>query len=231
MEQVQLKPEEVSQALQYLFQRYLRDKQIPPDDVPDLQPAEFLAWLRTVTISEYELSLKLGIAEHACRFAIGLAHDPSGPNKLIALWPYMILASRTVKQPVKSMNLLMMLNWVDGAVYWQMICMHRDLMEKGQINDASVCSTIIQNAQNLLPDVMQRGLDTLHQEAAEQMRAAGPETVQLLKDMVQGKTTIHEVSDEEKAQVSTLLAMLSTLFNVPAMVQSQQGDGGFDAEA
>jgi hypothetical protein len=209
----EIDPKEVGNIGAYLFDRYLEDKKIPRDNIPDLQPADFLAWLASMQISELELSLKLGVSEKSCAFVLGLAHDPAGVNRLIVMWPYLILKHRKMKYPLQSMQLFLVLHWRDQVVAPLSVYIHQDALIGGSVlDDAAVCGTVTQNSDSLLRDIKSIGLDGIHDKQSGNGIFAAPRIIQLTQDIVNGVVKRNEVPDSDIAAVNQLLLFVSTMF-------------------
>ena len=90
-------PEDVSTVSKHLFKLYAKAKEIPPDDYPSLSPVPFLGWLKEAHLPVLELAAELEVSVAACEHMVNLANDPSGPNRLIQMWPYLTLSLRPMR--------------------------------------------------------------------------------------------------------------------------------------
>jgi hypothetical protein len=218
-----LDPDEVSAVSKHLFKLFAQAKNIPPDDYPSLSPAPFLAWLREdATLTEFNLAAELGVSVEACAHMLNLAVDPSGANRLIAMWPYITLAMRPMRNELRSMQLFLVLAWTDGTVCPLSIFLHKDIVD-GELNDASVCSTVTSNSGNLVAEVLDKGLDAIHDDRQTNGLFGAERIIQLTQDLANGKTTRDKVPDSDMAAVNQLLLFVASMFpaDIPQELKDQ----------
>lgn len=238
----QLDPEEVSTVAKHLFGLFAKENQIAPDDYPSLSPVPFLEWLKGTSLTELEVAAQLGVAQEAARYVMSMAFDPTGPNRLIPMWPYITLAMRPMRHELKSMQLFLVLTWVDGTVCPLSIYLHKDILEDGVLNDASVCSTVTSHSHNLTSEVLDKGLDAIHDDRQINGLFGAERIVQLAQDLVNGVVDRKVVPDSDMAAVNQLMLFMATMFpnRIPqelldqiaarkaAQVQTEKASDGFE---
>jgi len=209
----QLKPNDVAKVARYLFKRYTEDNGVPPDNHPDVTPYDFLSWLHGYQnqVNPGTMAEGLGVDTAAVVYMLGMANEPTGPNKLIAMWPYVILSQRVTKNPLLSMQLFLVLTWEDRTVAPLSIFLHRDVTE-GPLNDAAVCSTVTTHSQSLLREVMERGLDHVHDSRQGNGLFGSSRIVQLIQGLVNGTVDRAAVPDSDMVAANQLLHFMAQMF-------------------
>jgi hypothetical protein len=156
---------EVADAAVYLFNRWTRETKIEPDQFPELQPADFLSWLTThmppITPFEVVANVEGKCSVEAVELIFQVANDPQGPQKIMGMWPFMIMSGRGNKHKVVSFQFLTVLTYEDDVVVPLSIFAHQDVIE-GEIDDGAVVSFMTAKVPNITGRIMQDGLDKLH---------------------------------------------------------------------
>ena len=239
-----ISPEHVSAVSKHLFKLFVKAKGIPPDDFPTLSPVPFLDWLKEQRLSEIVMAEELGVSVEACEHMLNLAYDSRGANRMIQMWPYLTLSMRPMRHALKSMQLFLVLAWEDGTVCPLSIFLHKDLVDD-VLNDASVCSTVTSNSGNLIAEVLDKGLDAIHDDRQRNGLFGAERIVQLAQDLANGTLTRDKVPDSDMMAVNQLLLFVASMFpaKIPdelmAQVEAQRAaqrqaeetdefEGGFD---
>lgn len=215
-------PEEISTVSKHLFKLFAKAKNIPPDDYPSLSPVPFLGWLKEEHLPVLEMAAELGVAVGACEHMLNLAHDSTGANRLIQMWPYLTLAMRPMRHELKSMQLFLVLAWTDGTVCPLSIYLHKDIVDS-KLNDASICSSVTMHSQNLTSEILDKGLDAIHDDRQRNGLFGAERIVQLTQDLVNGVLTRENVPDSDMCAVNQLLLFMASMFpdKIPDEVREQ----------
>ncbi len=156
---------------------------------------------------------------------------------IVALWPFMTLSHRENKNPVRSINLLVAVQWEDGTVAPLNMLAHRLTQPSGKITDADTVHLIVVNTPTTADQIAQVGLDKLHDAYAPKLKGvANAEVLGLLREALQN----HPGDDSGlTTRAATLIGFFEQLFPadlpehivaaIAASKVKQQTPGGFDA--
>jgi hypothetical protein len=238
----QLDSDEVSRIGLYLFERFIDENEIPQEHRTRVTIPQFLQWLGSSAPSLYDVMGATNCAEANVQFVLNMPHEPTGPNQLFNLWPYLLLDYRKMEHELRSLQVFMTLLWEDGTIAPFSIFLHKDSVV-GDLNDAAVAHTVMTRTQDLADHLMQQSLDELHNAHADSACKKAGETIDLIIEALNQSTA--ELSDEQSDRINGLLAFMSSMFpaqlpdryippenkeeGVPDTLEQIEGKGGWDA--
>lgn len=227
----QLNPEEVAEVGKWLFRRFVKENSIPDDQRRYADITNFLQWMGNTTLSRYDVAAETRCSMEAVEFIMDLPHSPTGPNQLIAMWPYLTLSHRTMKTPLRSMQILMVLTWDDGVTVPLSVFAHKDTTD-GELNDAAVSHLIMTRTQILSDKIVEKSLDDMHDENEGNQTRDAYRTIQLIVECLQ--TASKDITEEEISRINLLLNFMASMFpeTIPeALMQRLRANTGPDGTA
>jgi hypothetical protein len=209
--QPELNPELVARAAQLIFNSFLGHNEIPVADAHKVHPVAFLRWLSThhYLVDDSEIAEQLGGGQAEVEFVKNLANVEGGANRLVALWPYLILSGRPNNHKLRSFQLMMLLVYDDDVVAPLSMYAHRDAVV-GELDDAGIVHILTTRPAELANQVTERGLDGLHDQNEPVGIRATDGVLSLLREMV--AHTAMQVGPRQMLEVQKLLDLLSIMF-------------------
>lgn len=127
-------------------------------------PAYFAQWLQANInlMNGVEICGELECIAEAWEF---VNHVASSGNMmpLVMVWPRIVLGhNASPKHALKSINLVMLLEWEDGKILPISSYTPREFVPKAQFTDGIAASLMVQQAQNNIAPIMEHGLDGIH---------------------------------------------------------------------
>ena len=213
---IKIQSEQLLKLCHWLFDRFCEDAKIPDARRPAVNPLAFVNWFAESNTNDggykydpAQLADQLQIEPAVVQFLQDMLHTPGGVNQMMSVWPYMILAKRECRHPLLSINLLMILTWQDGVCFPLSIYSHRQT-NSTPIQDAEVVQLLTTRPAQLSNQVLQHGLDGLHNDHRHMVGVGDSGVIDMIEAMLQNSPV--KLEKEMFNKVNAMLGLMRTLF-------------------
>jgi hypothetical protein len=202
--------QEVARACIFLFEKWTREEKIPKEDFPNLATADFLAWVRERQPNPFEVMAQMQgeCSTASIEFLYQVAQDPTGPARIMSMWPFMIMSARGNEHKIRSFQFLTVLTYEDDVVAPLSIFAHKDVIE-GEIDDAAVISFMQDKVPNHTQRIMQEGLDSIHETYAPDKLPPIEATLNEIVEFLDAHATRHLLPEQVEKMKTTLTFLVS----------------------
>jgi hypothetical protein len=200
-------PDELLAAFRYYFAIYCREENVSKERLNELNPTHFLAYLEEVDDDLDDLPTSLNRV--ACQFVLDIPDLVTGSEHLMAVWPYLVLRDRSNQHKLASVNLALLLTFVDGTVSQSSVFAHKDVTYE-DLNDATVVGIVSAGRLDLSDRVTTEGLDNLHDVAKENEYIVDQKALDFLDRLVAASRDV--CNEVEFKRLVYLVAFLRQLF-------------------
>lgn len=209
----QLDHNHVAEAAKYVFNLFVTENGIKEAQFPTISPADLVRWLamRKITLSPHTIANDLGERSslEAAEFMLRLPDDPTGANRLVSMWPYLIMANRTAERKLRSFQIFAVLCWDDDVVCALSKLIHRDVVGQ-DITNADVAHAITTQPADMMNDIVEHGLDGLHAMHVINELRGSPGTIDLIRQSL--NLSPQHFTTEQIAQIEALLIFFANFF-------------------
>jgi len=237
--------EQLLQLVGRLFHTHCEEREIPLDQAGQVNPINFLEWLKEHiklwnVEDVQELCEEVGCATAVFDRLVSLSEDPTGPNQLAGVWPQVTLAFRGSPQnELASIHSVVLLKWRDGRVVPLSSFVPAELSSvNGELSDGNVCTLIQVGARNIMEMVVNFSLDDLHDHKSSYADDQAYEMLMgLVIKMLQGAIIIDptdedsiklppekrlRLRDDLKPRVQDVMRVFQSMFRPPIAPEVQK---------
>ena len=207
--------EDLTKVIKCYFADYCLRNHIAVEDRPKLNPQHFLHFLTakvpedTTLPDSDEVAHQLHVPAAAVEFAWALGTKAQGPQHLMTLWPFMVLEHRTHNNPIRSVNVLTIVEFMDHVIVPFSSYAHKDVTT-GELKDAEVVAMINAQAPAQGRMIAEAGLDNLHDQRAAGEYIVEPQAIKRLEQLVAADRP--NLGETSMKRLMFIIAMLKQWF-------------------
>lgn len=186
------------------FDRFCAEHNVPDQMRPSVNPRPFLQWLPTEvekytydTLSAAVAPVK--ITEDSAKFMLTLPYKPYYQDHIVALWPFLTLAHRPKAHEVRSVNIMVAIEFVDGVIVPINLLAHKDVANE-PLDDAHVVHLVTTRTPDIAMQLANNGLDALHDRHLTRLRGiTDPQMIAWLKQLIVESRDFHSKRPPESS--------------------------------
>jgi hypothetical protein len=213
--------------MHYLFvNKFCPENEIPREMRHNVLPLFFTAWLSRF-IEETEESSSLhqlleaaDVSTETWEYLKSLLVGGAGVERIMPVWYYICLGDRpTPVFPVRSLTLLMMLQYEDGTIYPEQIYINSDMNYPVKFTDGMLAALVSDRARKLANSTAEQGIDGMHSAGANY---GGPVPFhQLMGAILQ--FAIPAIAEEKRAAIMNYVRLCQGIIEpaIPPAVKAQ----------